>query len=260
MADPQYSVKKITDLTTNPSTNDSDLYVLGNQGTATMRKITFSTIASAILNKLTSFTFNSLTTSSKNLPGAVNELNTNSGGSVVTRSLTASDYDAQSPSSDHLRTMWGIVDNYGIVSFDTSWIRLQLRTNGSTMQCRARYGQGNPTAWTDLWRANTLTTVNLSKASIAKTTKTTVGTITLGAGTYMVVSYLNLSKSGTSSYNHDVTGSVVGSRVVRSTEMNGGGSCNVGFYNGNQTLTVSIYTVTVDNFTATGAIQAMKLT
>ena len=76
MADPQYSVKKITDLTTNPSTNDSDLYVLGNQGTATMRKITFSTIASAILNKLTSFTFNSLTTSSKNLPGAVNELNT----------------------------------------------------------------------------------------------------------------------------------------------------------------------------------------
>lgn len=104
MADPLYSVKKITDLTTNPSTNDSDLYVLGNQGTATMRKITFSTIASAILNKLTSFTFNSLTTSSKNLPGAVNELNTKT--STYTHGNVT--WESANVNGNNIRRQWDI--------------------------------------------------------------------------------------------------------------------------------------------------------
>ena len=75
MPETQYSVKKITDLTANTTAADTDLYVLGNAGTATMRKITFANIAKAVLNKLTSFSFSGLTTSAKNLVGAVNELN-----------------------------------------------------------------------------------------------------------------------------------------------------------------------------------------
>ena len=189
---------------------------------------------------------------------AITELNTNIGGNVITRSLTASDYDANSPTSSYLRTMWGHVDNYGIISFDLSWIRLQFRTNGQTPQYRVKYGQSSPSAWVNLFNQQ-LFSQSLSKASIAKATKTTVGSITLGEGTYLVVSYLNLSKAGTGSYNHHVDASVSGSRVVRSTEENGGGSCNVGFYNGNQTITVSIYTTTADAFTASGSIQAVRI-
>ena len=70
-----YSTKKITDLTEKSDSDDTDLYVLGNQGTATMRKITFANIATKIRDKLTSLTFSSLNTSTKTLPGAINELN-----------------------------------------------------------------------------------------------------------------------------------------------------------------------------------------
>lgn len=79
MAD-TYSVKKITDLTTKTTTDDTDLYVLGNQGTATMRKITFANLAAKIRDKLTSLTFSALNTSNKTLPGAINELNSNMSG------------------------------------------------------------------------------------------------------------------------------------------------------------------------------------
>ena len=74
MAD-SYNVKKITELAAKSASDDTDLYVVGNQGTATMRKISFATIAAAVRDKLTSLTFPSLNTSNKTLPGAVNELN-----------------------------------------------------------------------------------------------------------------------------------------------------------------------------------------
>lgn len=76
MAD-SYNVKKITELAAKSASDDTDLYVVGNQGTATMRKISFATIAAAVRDKLTSLTFPSLNTSNKTLPGAVNELNSN---------------------------------------------------------------------------------------------------------------------------------------------------------------------------------------
>ena len=70
-----YSVKKITELTAKTSADDSDIYVLGNAGSATMRRITFANLASAIKEKLKTLTVSTLNTSNKTLPGAINELN-----------------------------------------------------------------------------------------------------------------------------------------------------------------------------------------
>lgn len=149
MADPQYSVKKITDLTTNSSANDSDLYVLGNQGTATMRKITFSTIASAILNKLTSFTFNSLTTSSKNLPGAVNELNTNG---LVYRgnSLTDANNANLSPGVYQIGAQGSVANipsdfAWGVLIVYPHDYNTQMLVNSTRMYARDR--TGSPPTW-----------------------------------------------------------------------------------------------------------------
>lgn len=72
-----YSVKKITELTAKTSADDSDIYVLGNAGSATMRRITFANLASAIKEKLKTLTVSTLNTSNKTLPGAINELNSN---------------------------------------------------------------------------------------------------------------------------------------------------------------------------------------
>ena len=90
-------------------------------------------------------------------------------------------------------------------------------------------------------------------------TLTDIGTITLPEGTYLVVSYINLNKVGTGSYNHHVGGPISGTRIVRSTELNGGGSCNVAIFAGNQTVTVQVYTNTVDAVTVSGMINAIKL-
>ena len=105
----------------------------------------------------------------------------------------------------------------------------------------------------------TIHTQNLSKANVPRATTTNIGTLTLPAGTYMVWSYTQLSKSGTGVYNHTITQSNGGNRVVRSPETNGGGSINGGVYSGDQTLTVSVYLPTVDDVTVSGAIQAVKL-
>ena len=74
MAD-SYTTKKIADLTEKTTADDTDLYVLGNAGTSTMRKITFATLAAKIRDKLTSLTFSTFGTTAKTIPGAVNELN-----------------------------------------------------------------------------------------------------------------------------------------------------------------------------------------
>lgn len=47
-----YSVKKITELTENTTSHDTDLFVLGNEGTATMRKVSFSNLATWVKTKI----------------------------------------------------------------------------------------------------------------------------------------------------------------------------------------------------------------
>lgn len=67
----------ITGLTENASGDDTDLLVVGNRGTSALRKFTFASLAAYIRDKLASLTFSALNTSSKTLPGAINELNNN---------------------------------------------------------------------------------------------------------------------------------------------------------------------------------------
>ena len=47
-----YSVKKITELTENTTAHDTDLFVLGNEGTATMRKVSFLNLANWVKTKI----------------------------------------------------------------------------------------------------------------------------------------------------------------------------------------------------------------
>lgn len=58
MPETTYQVKKITELSENVAANDTDLYVIGNNGTATMRKVTFANLANWVKAKV-----NALTTS-----------------------------------------------------------------------------------------------------------------------------------------------------------------------------------------------------
>lgn len=76
MAD-QFRYKLLTDLTAKDAPSDTDLVAVGNNGSSALRKLTFASIANAIKTKLLTWTFTNLTTSSKTLPGAVNELNSN---------------------------------------------------------------------------------------------------------------------------------------------------------------------------------------
>ena len=74
MAD-SYAGKVITALTEKTAAEDTDLFVVGDRGTATMKRFSFSALLSTIQEKLGTLTFPSLTTSTKTLPGAINELN-----------------------------------------------------------------------------------------------------------------------------------------------------------------------------------------
>ena len=76
--------KKVTDLTENTAVSDEDLFLVGNAGTAALRKVKWSSIFSKINElikaKVLEWTFENLRTTDKTLVGAVNELNTNLSG------------------------------------------------------------------------------------------------------------------------------------------------------------------------------------
>ena len=61
---------------------------------------------------------------------------------------------------------------------------------------------------------------------IEANTSGTVKNITLQPGTWLVLSYLQLSESGSGIYNHTLFCDGIWSSTVRSTEINGGGSVN----------------------------------
>ncbi|MDD2958874.1 MAG: hypothetical protein PHR92_10170 [Lachnospiraceae bacterium] len=70
------TTKKVTALTENTAPADTDLFMIGNSGTASLRKIKWSNLLTAIKTKIASWTFGNLGTTDKTLPGAINELNT----------------------------------------------------------------------------------------------------------------------------------------------------------------------------------------
>lgn len=75
---------------------------------------------------------------------------------------------------------------------------------------------------------NVVTAYGRVSKAVSATTTTTVNTVTLTTGRWLVLSYMQLSASGSgsTSYNHVLAG-----RSVRSTPHNGGGSVNFAYVN-----------------------------
>lgn len=69
--------KTVTDLTEKTTPADTDLFMAGNAGTATLKKLKWSSMLAAIKTKIAEWTFQTLNTSDKTIPGALNELNNN---------------------------------------------------------------------------------------------------------------------------------------------------------------------------------------
>lgn len=67
--------KTVTDLTEKTTPADTDLFMAGNAGTATLKKLKWSSMLAAIKTKIAEWTFQTLNTSDKTIPGALNELN-----------------------------------------------------------------------------------------------------------------------------------------------------------------------------------------
>ena len=66
--------KRITDLTEKTNSADSDLLMVGHEGTAEFRRIKWSNVLNNIKAKLNTWLFDGLNTTSKTLVGAVNEV------------------------------------------------------------------------------------------------------------------------------------------------------------------------------------------
>ena len=76
MAD-ELKTKKITDLEENTTIDDTDILMAGDKGTNALKRFTVAKLFDAIKTKITGWAFDTLTTTDKTLPGAVNELNSN---------------------------------------------------------------------------------------------------------------------------------------------------------------------------------------
>lgn len=75
--------KKITELEENTTIDDADILMAGDKGTNALKRFTIGAFLTAIKAKLAAWTFDTLQTTSKTLPGAVNELNSNFEGLII---------------------------------------------------------------------------------------------------------------------------------------------------------------------------------
>jgi len=98
MAD--FSKKKITDLTEKTEPGNNDLFVAGNNGTATMRKISFANIANGIISKLTGAVSSIL---SNNLT-ASRALISNSSGKVAASGVSSTELGYLSGASSNIQS------------------------------------------------------------------------------------------------------------------------------------------------------------
>ena len=71
------TTKTVVDLDEKTTPVDMDFFVIGNAGTATLKKLKWSSMLAAIKTKIAEWTFQTLNTSDKTIPGALNELNNN---------------------------------------------------------------------------------------------------------------------------------------------------------------------------------------
>lgn len=99
----------ITELAEDSSAVDTDLFVVGDQGGSTLRKMTFANLAAAIKDKLAAWTFSALNTTSKTLTGAVNELNTNATNTLgVNLSTGAVKYNGANSNADNITNVFSL--------------------------------------------------------------------------------------------------------------------------------------------------------
>lgn len=85
------ATRKIADLTQATTASDADLMVI--QDTSKTKKITFATLLTGVKSKLGVGTAANLNTTSKEIVGAINEINTNLNSTLILRN-TSSDFNA----------------------------------------------------------------------------------------------------------------------------------------------------------------------
>lgn len=102
-------------------------------------------------------------------------------------------------------------------------------------------------------QSNTYLTGSASK-SVAYRTDTTVTTISLPAGQWLVISYMALGSAGTGTFNN-----TLGNVSVRSTEVNGGGSINARVVTGPASLDIKCYHNISNGCTVENRWYAIKL-
>ena len=84
--DEMITTKTVVELDEKTTPVDADLFMAGDAGTAALKKFKWSNLLAAIKTKLAAWTFNTLTTNDKTLPGALNELNSKLAWKKVTES------------------------------------------------------------------------------------------------------------------------------------------------------------------------------
>lgn len=92
-----------------------------------------------------------------------------------------------------------------------------------------------------------------SKAVSVKTS-TTIGSFTLTAGLWLVISHMSLADSGNSVFNHNLN-----SITVRSPEVNGGGSINSIIVNANSDTTINVTAYTSIATTVNNRVYIVRL-
>lgn len=106
-------------------------------------------VAEAILSKLTSKSFSGLETTAKNVIGALNELNRDLGGAIISRTSNLSDFE-NTLNAGNFRILWALIGDSSYISFDMSWIRLQFRVKSASVNYRWKYGENTIKPWKEL--------------------------------------------------------------------------------------------------------------
>lgn len=104
MAD-ELKTKKITDLEENTTIDDTDILMAGDKGTNALKRFTVAKLFDAIKTKIAGWAFDTLTTTDKTLPGAVNELNSKMSVSGIQSQLEGYSGSCSFSRSGHFVTM-----------------------------------------------------------------------------------------------------------------------------------------------------------
>ena len=152
--------KKVYPITVTDAVYDSDgnklsnvlLGVLKDTDISNVQSDSTTTVPSSALLKATDDKIgdtSSLPGDAGNVVSAINQLNSDLGGAIISRTSNLSDFD-NSLNSENFRILWALIDNISYISFDMSWIRLQFRVQPASVNYRWKYGQATIQPWKEL--------------------------------------------------------------------------------------------------------------